>query len=98
MMGTDLVPVPADLRTLTTITCQGRTLDHQTSQPTSDPCGATITAAHHHHGNLLDNARAAGWRIGHRTDGTPDAMCPRCAAPDPDTLTHLRDLRRSVQP
>jgi hypothetical protein len=47
--------------------------------------------------SILDQARAAGWRIGRLVDGTPDAMCPACAKPDPATVALCRDLERSVK-
>lgn len=31
------------------------------------------------------------------SDGTPDAMCPACAKPDPVTVGLCRDLERSVR-
>jgi hypothetical protein len=39
-----------------------------------------------------DNARAAGWHIGILPSGERDAMCPRCARPDPALLKLCREL------
>ena len=93
-MGQDLVPT--DLRLLTAIICQGRNLVDGKS--VGDVCGATIRVGPRINGSLLDAARAQGWRIGHRADGTPDAMCARCAKPDPTTAALCRDLERSISP
>ena len=81
----------------TTLRCAGRPVDHHTNQPHGDPCGreyprrpATTDGEYHQQG------RARGWRIGHLPDGTPTAICNRCAKPDPVTLAHCRDLQRSI--
>jgi hypothetical protein len=67
-----------------TVTCQGRTwTDDGTPGPV---CGRTLRAPET---TVLARARAAGWRVGTRRDGTPDAMCPRCAAPDPEIARGL---------
>ncbi len=39
-------------------------------------------------------ARAAGWRLGIRPDGTPDAICPGDAKPDPELVALCRELER----
>ena len=42
---------------------------------------------------LEQRARAAGWRLSPaRDDGSHDAMCPRCARPDPELVRGLRVL------
>lgn len=92
MTGNEIALV--DLRQLTTITCQGRDLID--GQSVGNICGTTIRVERHERAPLLDRARAAGWRIGHRNDGTPDALCPRCARPDPATTAVLADLRRTL--
>ncbi len=46
---------------------------------------------------LAQQARAAGWRLGTRADGTPDAMCARCAKPDPELVKLCRDLAGSLK-
>ena len=74
---------------LTAIVCQGILPE------ADDRCGRTFTARGRW--QLLDQARAAGWRIGQRADGTPDAMCPDCGGPDTITAKLARDLGRSVQ-
>lgn len=84
----------ADLRVLTKLTCQGRALVDGPGESIGDICAATFTWRWR--GPLLDAARAAGWRVGHRADGTPDALCPRCGRPDPVTLAHCKDLARSI--
>lgn len=76
-------------RVLVTITCQGRALDGD-GQPVGEICGTTYRPWGRI--NPLDGARAAGWRIGVRADGTPDAMCPRCARPDAGLVRMCRDL------
>lgn len=45
---------------------------------------------------LAAGARAAGWRLGVRGDGTPDAICPRDARPDPKLTQLCRDLAAST--
>lgn len=40
-------------------------------------------------------ARAAGWRIGALPDGRHDAMCPRCARPDPVLVRLCKELARA---
>jgi hypothetical protein len=90
-LSQDLVPAGPGL--LTAIVCQGRAL--VAGQSTGPPCGTTI----HTRGpaSLLDQARAAGWRVGRRADGTPDAMCPKCARPDQATRELCAALERSVR-
>ncbi len=83
-----------DLRILTAIVCQGRVLVD--GESVGEVCGVTIRATRW--GNLFDTARVAGWKIGHRADGIPDAMCPRCARPDPATVALCRDLERTIAP
>jgi hypothetical protein len=39
-------------------------------------------------------ARAAGWKIGALPDGTHDAMCSRCAKPDPVLVRLCKELAR----
>lgn len=80
----------ADLRLLTALTCQGRTWSHD--QPTSQPCGRRFVRATWMVGAFLDHARVAGWRVGHRADGTPDAMCPSCGRSEPSLLNLRREL------
>lgn len=46
--------------------------------------------------DTFDGARAAGWRL-RVAGGVVDAMCPRCARPDPSTVALCRDLERSVK-
>jgi len=48
-------------------------------------------------GNVLDAARAAGWKIHRWPNGLLDAMWPACAKPDPTTAALCRDLERSTQ-
>lgn len=73
---------------LTAIVCQGLIT-------ATERCGKTYTGRGRH--SIVDQARAAGWRIGALPDGTPDAMCPACARPDPVTVGLCRDLERSVR-
>lgn len=62
----------------------------------NDTCGRRFTSRGA--GDLLlTYARVAGWKIGQRPDGSQDAMCPRCAAPDPEMVRLCRDLARSVK-
>jgi hypothetical protein len=42
------------------------------------------------------SARTAGWRIGLLLGGGLDAMCPRCARPDPELVKVCRDLRTAA--
>lgn len=49
------------------------------------------------HTDRSEQARAAGWRIGVRADGTPDAICPQDAKPDPELVRLCRDLDRSTR-
>ena len=71
------------------ITCGGRAYDRD-GRPIDEECGRRAPdRADPFIYSHLDVLRAAGWRIGpQRVDGTHDAMCPRCARPDP-TLTAL---------
>lgn len=74
---------------LAAVVCQG--LD----DGTGERCGATHTGRPGPAGvdhDLVYSARAAGWRIGALVDGTPDAMCPRCAKPDPALVRLCREL------
>jgi hypothetical protein len=91
MTGTDIELY--DLRTLTALTYQGRALVDGRS--VGNICGRVLR---HRESDppLLDYARAAGWRVGHRADGTPDAICPRCARPDPITAAICRDLAKET--
>lgn len=67
----DLVPHPdPTARVLTGLVCQGL-------QPDGEICGAVFTGRPRW-GDVLEQARSAGWKVGYRKDGTPDAMCPRC--------------------
>lgn len=84
----ELEPYAGRVARLTAIICQGLISDTQR-------CGRTFTGTGT--APLVDRARAAGWRIGQRRDGTPDAMCPTCARPDPATVALCRDLEQSVQ-
>jgi hypothetical protein len=46
---------------------------------------------------ILAIARAEGWRVGPaRADGTHDAMCPRCARPDPELVRLCGELAKPV--
>lgn len=70
------------------IVCTGRQLDAQ-AQPVGPACGRRAPERDHLEPRVyLDGLRAAGWRIG------PDlnAMCPRCARPDPALTKLLREL------
>jgi hypothetical protein len=78
---------PRDYGRRVTITCQGRALVD--GECVGEICGRTLTAPQTW---VLDRARAAGWRVGKRADGTPDAMCDRCAKPDPALVKLLRSL------
>jgi hypothetical protein len=73
---------------LTAIVCQGLLGE-------GERCGKVYKASGDW--SVLDQARAAGWRIGRLPDGTPDAMCPACARPDPATVALCRDLKQSVR-
>jgi hypothetical protein len=68
---------------LTAIACRG-------VGPGGERCGRTYTGRGSW--SLLDQARAAGWRIGALVDGTPDAMCERCSRPDPELVRLCREL------
>jgi hypothetical protein len=47
---------------------------------------------------LIPGARAAGWRIGPvQPDGSYQAMCPRCSAPDPALVRMCAALAASTQ-
>ena len=70
-----------------TVTCHGRAL--VAGESVGPICGTQLTAPET---VVLDRARAAGWRVGKRADGTPDAMCPECARPATDTVRPLRGL------
>jgi hypothetical protein len=65
-------------------------------------CSCVKTADRHAHliehlATMIQWARAAGWRIGPLRDDQPrDAMCPRCARPDPVTVQLCRDLAKQV--
>lgn len=62
------------------IVCSGRPVDAD-NRPVGDPCNRQ-------HPGPAEVARAAGWRIG----PAGDAMCPRCARPDPNLTRILREL------
>lgn len=86
----------ADLRVLTALVCQGRALSADGTGSEGDVCGAVFEPRR---GSLiitglplLDRARAAGWRVGARADGQPDAICPDCARPAPNLVTLCRQL------
>lgn len=78
------------------IICAGRVVDRD-GVLSGQPCGTSWhdgCGRCHRHGNPdrvdqdmrieLASARAAGWRIGPADDrGVHNAMCPRCASPDP---------------
>jgi hypothetical protein len=78
----ELLPRHARPR-LSAIVCQG-------IGPDGQRCGRTYTGRGEW--SLLDQARAAGWRIGALADGTPDAMCDLCAKPDPELVRLCREL------
>ncbi len=80
-----------DTRLLTALACQGRALAG--GESVGPVCGRTFTGRPAW-GPLLDQARACGWRVGYRADGTPDAMCPQCARHDPETVALCRELAR----
>ena len=85
---TAMVPRDGGVR-LTAIVCQG------VDPETEERCGKTYVGR----GGkawIVDQARAAGWKIGALNDGTPDAMCPACGKPDPATLAAARELKRSL--
>lgn len=84
---TDLIRY-GDAPRLTAITCYG------VDPAGGGRCGRTYNSRSN---NILDRARAAGWRIGTLADGTPDAMCPDCGRPDRATVTLCRELRRSIR-
>lgn len=76
------------------IVCNGRALDAN-QQPVGEPCGRTPDPPRPPTLNPVTAARAGGWRIGPpRPDGSRDAMCPRCAKPDPELAKLLRELTR----
>jgi hypothetical protein len=53
---------------------------------------------HHVTVELVEAARAAGWRVGPaRTDGSYPTMCPKCAAPDPALVRMCSELFASVR-
>lgn len=46
-----------------------------------DGCNSTYRGHAATDTELAQQARAAGWRLGTRGDGTPDAICPKDARP-----------------
>lgn len=82
-----------------TLVCQGRVLLRDGTQYGAI-CGAQFSG---HPGpsnvdhDLAYTARAAGWAVGTRADGTPDALCPRCRAPLASLVRDCDDLERSVR-
>lgn len=81
------------------ITCRGR--DATTAgEATGDTCRRTYPRRWGWSALPLtewyDRARTAGWRL--RIDGgvVVDAMCPRCARPDPAVVRLCRDLERGT--
>ena len=86
-----------------TLVCQGRDLDRN-GQSVGRICGTVArarAAIFHNRVETTDEfhsrVRVEGWRIGYRADGTPDALCPTCAKPDPALVRLTRELAQSVE-
>ena len=77
------------------LVCQGRAL--RNGRSVGPTCGMRVARDQREtRGQFLTRARVGGWRIGHRADGTPDALCPTCAKPDPVLVRLTQELARSV--